>query len=777
MEAGVLDGLSVLELTSELPGAQCGALLALLGAEVVKAESARRPDRARLVGPFPDGAVDREHSGLHRYLNARKRSVGLDVSRPSGRAVLDRLAAGADVLLDDGALGRPPAVAATYAGLLGANERLIVVAFSPYGLDGPKAGWVSTELTALAASGWLKGEVTAHDARPESDDARPGDDDVRPGAEPLMPGSSAPALGVGTLGAIGVLLALTARRRSGRGQLVEVPEQEALLSLLPFPTAMFAYLGHDHGRLGDRHPYGIYPCSDGHLGVSILTQGHWEALCRLMDRADLADDLRLADGELRAQPDAGGAHRCRHHRLGGRQGGPADVRGGPGQGRAGDDHPLAPPGAGLRPVRGPGLLERPLRRGPGPAAPPRSALPGGCRDVRAVPRRPPLGRGHRGGPRPCRGRRRAAIGSGRPGGAVRRAERAEPGGASANSPDGDGVRGRSPRRALTMAGAGVLDGVRVLDLTAWQAGPILTMILGDFGAEVLKIEASTRLDGWRGSAGMLEDGAYERSPIWLAINRSKRGLSLDLTTPKGRDLFLRLVADADVVVENFTARVMAKLGLAYETLRVINERLVMISLSGFGASGPWRDFAAFAFPTEQVSGLTYLNGRPGGPPLAIGQSVTDALAGTTGAFAVLAALERRARTGRGDRIDLSQIETLTSLIGGELIEAQLSGRDPRRQGNQRPGFEPQGLFPCLPPERWVAISCRSDEEWQHLCRVMGRADLAEDAGLVDIGGRSAQRERVHEAVRAWTGGRPPSPSPSRSRRQACPPPPSPGPSS
>jgi crotonobetainyl-CoA:carnitine CoA-transferase CaiB-like acyl-CoA transferase len=301
-----------------------------------------------------------------------------------------------------------------------------------------------------------------------------------------------------------------------------------------------------------------------------------------------------------------------------------------------------------------------------------------------------------------------------------------------------------------VAPAAVLDGVRVLDLTAWQAGPILTMILGDFGAEVLKIEAATRLDGWRGSAGMLEDGAYERGPIWLAINRSKLGLSLDLTTVQGHDIFLRLVAGADVVVENFTARVMAKLGLAYETLREVNEQLVMISLSGFGASGPWRDFSAFAFPTEQVSGLTYLNGRPGGPPLAIGQSVTDALAGTMGAFAVLAALERRERTGQGDRIDLSQIETLTSLIGGELIGAQLSGRDPERRGNQRPGFEPQGLFPCRPPVRWVAISCRSDDEWQRLCGVMGRADLAGDAALADVIGRGGQRVRVHQAVCAWT---------------------------
>jgi crotonobetainyl-CoA:carnitine CoA-transferase CaiB-like acyl-CoA transferase len=296
----------------------------------------------------------------------------------------------------------------------------------------------------------------------------------------------------------------------------------------------------------------------------------------------------------------------------------------------------------------------------------------------------------------------------------------------------------------------VLDHVRVLDLTAWQAGPMVTMILADFGAEVLKIEAASRLDGWRGSAGMLEDRAYERSPIWLGINRNKLGLSLDLTTVAGRDIFLRLAADADVVVENFTPRVMANFGLSYDVLRAANERLVMISLSGFGASGPWRDYSAFAFPTEQVSGLTYLNGARGGPPLAIGQPAADALAGATGAFAVVAALLRRERTGVGEHLDLSQIEALTSLIGAELVGAQVNSRDPERRGNRRPGFEPHGVFPCLPPERWVAIAVRSDDEWARLCGVLDRPDLAADPALATVLGRSAATAAVHEAVCRWT---------------------------
>src|SRR4051812_22567750 len=151
------------------------------------------------------------------------------------------------------------------------------------------------------------------------------------------------------------------------------------------------------------------------------------------------------------------------------------------------------------------------------------------------------------------------------------------------------------------------------------------MILGDFGAEVLKIEAPQRLDGWRGGAGLTAERMYERNPFWNAVNRNKLGISLDLASAEGRRLFLRLVEDADVVVENFTARVMANLGLGVDVLRQANPTIITASLAGFGQTGPWRDYSAFAFPTEEASGLAYLNGERGGPPVLNGTSVTDAM--------------------------------------------------------------------------------------------------------------------------------------------------------
>jgi len=298
-----------------------------------------------------------------------------------------------------------------------------------------------------------------------------------------------------------------------------------------------------------------------------------------------------------------------------------------------------------------------------------------------------------------------------------------------------------------------LEGVRVLDLTAWQAGPTLAMFLGDFGADVVKIEAPTRLDGWRGAAGLLVDRVYEKHPLWLSVNRNKRGISLDLKSGRGRDLFLRLVAEADVVAENYTPRVMASFGLDYDTLRAVNERIVVVALSGFGATGPWRDYSAFAFPTEEVSGLAFLNGARGGPPALAGHSVTDVFAGAMGTVAVLAALHQRRHTGRGNYIDLSQIETLTTFIAAELIDAQINGRDGERRGNDRDHAVPHGVYPCLPDGNWVAIVARHDDDWCRLCHVIGRDDLAENAELATLTGRLAHRGLVNAAVAGWTSTR------------------------
>jgi crotonobetainyl-CoA:carnitine CoA-transferase CaiB-like acyl-CoA transferase len=269
--APALDGLTVLELTSGLPGAYAGRLLAMVGADVIKLESPDRPDEARAAG-----------TGLDRFLHAQKRSVRLDLTAPAGRRIFERLAETADVVVDDGALGAPPGVRARYDALLALNRRLIVVAFSPYGLDGPRAGWQSAELTELAAGGWLP-----HGPH---------------GRRPVMPGSQSARFSAGTFGALGAVLAVAARRRSGEGQLVDVSRNEALVHLLTLPTVFFSYAGIDMPRMGDGYPFGIYRCADGYLGVSILTQGHWEGLCRLMGRADLLDDPRYRTGVERADP-------------------------------------------------------------------------------------------------------------------------------------------------------------------------------------------------------------------------------------------------------------------------------------------------------------------------------------------------------------------------------------------------------------------------------------------------------------------------------------------
>ena len=280
------EGVRVLELDAGLAGAYCGHLLALLGADVVKVESGARPPVVRTAGPFVDDQPDLETGGAHVHLDARKRSMALNVSTPSGRRMLDQLAGRVDVIVDDGVLGPPPEVQASYDALLAANPGLVVVALSAYGLDGPKAHYRSSELCDLAASGWLTRNAQ------------------HPDRAPLMPGSSCAELGVGTLAALGAALALRWRRISGVGQLVDVPRQEGLLSLLAFPTTLFAWLGVDEVRIGDRFPFMIVACADGHLGVSILTQRHWEALCRFMERPDLLERPDLANSSLRARPEA-----------------------------------------------------------------------------------------------------------------------------------------------------------------------------------------------------------------------------------------------------------------------------------------------------------------------------------------------------------------------------------------------------------------------------------------------------------------------------------------
>lgn len=296
-----------------------------------------------------------------------------------------------------------------------------------------------------------------------------------------------------------------------------------------------------------------------------------------------------------------------------------------------------------------------------------------------------------------------------------------------------------------------LEGVRIVDLTMFMSGPLTTLMAADLGADVIKVEAIQRLDGWRG-VGRGGDRAWEKSGAFNWINRSKRGVTLNLADPRGAALLKRLVAVSDVVVENYTPRVMDNFGLGYEELQAVNPALIMISMPGFGRRGSWRDYTAFAWTTEQMSGICHLTGYPDSGPLFTGTTCGDPLAGLMGGIALMAALNHRRRTGQGQYVDLSQTEAATAFVGDVLTEVQVSGRETPRLGNGNPSMAPHGVYPCR-GDRWIAIACTSDEDWGMLWSLMQPSIDGEPVRprYVSFEERIASRSEIDDRVAAWTG--------------------------
>lgn len=296
-----------------------------------------------------------------------------------------------------------------------------------------------------------------------------------------------------------------------------------------------------------------------------------------------------------------------------------------------------------------------------------------------------------------------------------------------------------------------LEGLRIVDLSMFMSGPLVTLIAADLGADVIKVESIQRLDGWRGGAllNTANGPAWEQAPSFNWINRNKRGITLNLTDPRGADLLKHLVAKSDIVVENYTPRVLGNFGLGYDELRVVRPDIILLSMPGFGLTGPWRDYTAFAWSTEQMAGINHLTGYEGGPPLFTGMTGGDPLAGLMGALAMFAALNHRRRTGEGQHIDLSQLEASTMFVGDALMEAAYNDRSAIRRGNWHPTMAPHNTFRCL-DGRWVAIACRTDADWGRLAALIGHADLASpDSPTASIAGRHADLDRLDAIVAEW----------------------------
>ena len=305
--------------------------------------------------------------------------------------------------------------------------------------------------------------------------------------------------------------------------------------------------------------------------------------------------------------------------------------------------------------------------------------------------------------------------------------------------------------------------VRAAVLTQAWAGAFATRLLADMGAEVIQVEALSRIDPWRGGypprlSGTYPDGVpgerpFDRNAAYNSVNNGKKAITLDLNDPQAKDMLLDLVAVSDVFAENFSARVLPNLGLEYPVLRDANPTIILLRMGAYGSTGPYANFMGNGGTIEPMSGVSSLLGYRDGPPMNSGVMHTDPFAGLMAASATLIALRHRARTGRGQAIDLSQQETTIGLIADGVMDRSMSGANPPRAGNFHPRVSPHGNYPCAGDDQWIAIAVRDESEWARLCAAMDMPNLARDPRFRDLSGRLANADALDRIISDWTRGR------------------------
>ena len=651
-----LDGVRVLDLSTGIAGAYATKLLADAGADVLKLElpggdPLRRWSASHAaIAPSHDGA-------LFRFLHTSKRAAVLDFTTPAGREHVLELAADADLVFDTmtpaalASLGIDPVAACAAQAGRARGHATSWISLTPFGRGGPWTERPATEFTLQAACG-----STA--SRGSMD---------RP---PIAAGGR---LGEWLGGAYAAVAALTAHHaglRTGIGRHVDVSLFEVMaLTMAPNATVWESLAGGPLPFARTLEVPSIFAARDGWIGFCTITGQQWKDFCVLIERPDLVDDPVLARWDERvrrvAEVDAMIHGWTREHAVDDIIERAAALRLpvaalGTGETVTRFDHFVA---RGVF-VRHPGadfVQPRPPYRLSDVALRPLSPSPRlGADDAAWTPRAP-----------------RAVDATSAP------ADHARP-----------------------------LAGLRILDFTAFWAGPFVTHYLAALGADVIKVESIQRPDAMRFQSVKqpTTDGWWEWSALYLGMNLNKRGITLDLTRPEGVALVERLCGWADAAVENFSPRVLDGLGLGWDELSRVNPRLVMVRMPAFGLDGPWRDRVGFAQTMEQVSGMAWLTGFADGAPV-IPRGACDPLAGLHALAALLTALEHRRRTGRGQLVEATMVEAALNAASELVLEHGAYGASLARDGNSGPVGAPQNLYACRGKDVWLALSVTSDAEW------------------------------------------------------------------
>ena len=296
-----------------------------------------------------------------------------------------------------------------------------------------------------------------------------------------------------------------------------------------------------------------------------------------------------------------------------------------------------------------------------------------------------------------------------------------------------------------------LAGIKVVELARILAGPWAGQTLADLGADVIKVEAPEGDDTRRWGPPFIDRDGEKSAAYFHATNRGKRGITCDFRTPEGQETVRRLVADADVLIENFKVGGLTKYGLDYESLKKVNPRLIYCSITGFGQTGPYAHRAGYDFIIQGMAGLMSVTGEPAGQPQKVGVAVTDVFTGVYGATAILAALVQRGRTGEGQHIDMALLDVATSIMANQAMNYLVSGKPPTMMGNAHPNLAPYAVFDCA--DGWIILATGNDAQYQRLCGILGLDDMAKAPEFLTNADRIANRTemtaRITDATKRW----------------------------
>lgn len=624
------------------------------------------------------------------YLNWNKRGLTVDLSDAASRDRVRALVQGADILIESGPPGSMAALGLAYADLATVNPGLVMASVTPFGADGPRSAWKSDELVDWAVGGYLY-----FGGNPQK-------------APIQVPGNQAEYHAAQAV-AVAVLAALRHRDLTGEGQWIDQSVQEATLSSHAWLSVAWTH----GGQVLTRNSGDMMRCRDG--WVMWLRRVQEPTIFVLINRPDLIDDPRFTDPLVWRDP---ASEIWDHVRAWCLTQSKMDV-----YDRAQELRIPVTPVNTIADL----LASRQLGARSWFTMVPRTS------DVR-----------HAGFPFRM-SHSVMAVRSGAPALGSRATVEWLPREAIPIETDS-----REPGHP-----AGPLAGLRVLEVTANWAGPLAGRHFGDLGAEVIKIEHAKR----PATRAMYPSGndpahySYNRSGYFNKLNRNKFDISLDLASAAGRDVFLKLVERADVLIENNSARVMPNLGLGYDTLSALNPQLVMASISGFGATGPERNYVAYGANIEASSGLASLMGYPDEErPYRAGTFYADPIAGNYTVIAILAALRERRWTSHGQWIDLSLNEAAATFFGGYFVGFQVDGTPAQRRGNGHAVFAPQGCYQTRGMDAWLALTIRTAQEWRALCSVIGRGEWATETHMHTAKGRMARSVEIDAAIGAWASG-------------------------